>query len=88
MSHGSPRPGHATNSAPATPSPIKFEEPRWGRLARQDIFVFDDGGTWSVEYREGGGESRSQWLECADEDAVLEAVHTSMTRSDDWKEMR
>jgi len=61
---------------------------RWGRLARQDIFVFDDGGTWSVEYREGGGESRSQWLECADEDAVLEAVHTSMTRSDDWKEMR
>jgi len=29
---------------------------KWGRLARRDILVFEDGGAWLVEAREGGAE--------------------------------
>ena len=32
---------------------------RWGRLARMDILVYEDAGTWMVEAREG----RSGWQE-------------------------
>jgi len=33
---------------------------RWGKLARQEVLIFNDGDTWRVEAREGGAEGRSR----------------------------
>jgi hypothetical protein len=60
---------------------------RWGRLARRDVIVYEDGARWWVEAREGGAEGRSRWLECADEDAALDAVRDLLAGTDGWREM-
>ena len=60
---------------------------RWGRLARRDILVYEDGGQWWVEAREGGVEGRCRWLECVDEDAALDVVRGLMAGTDGWREL-
>lgn len=47
---------------------------RWGRLARQDVLLFEDGGRWLVEHRVGGVEGRSVWTRFEDEDGALDRV--------------
>jgi hypothetical protein len=59
----------------------------WGRLVRRDLYIYEDGGTWLVEARLGGGDGRSRWFDYADEDAALERVRDLMTESDDWREV-
>ena len=60
---------------------------RWGRLSRRDILVYEDGGRWWIEAREGGADGRSRWLECADEDAVLDIARDLMSGTDGWREL-
>ena len=60
----------------------------WGRLARRDLYLYEDGGTWLVEARLGGADGRSRWFTCPDEDAALERVSDLMTESNDWREIR
>jgi hypothetical protein len=60
---------------------------RWGRLARQDIYVYEDGGQWWVESREGGSDGRTRWIECADEDETLDVLRGLMARTDGWREL-
>jgi hypothetical protein len=60
---------------------------RWGRLARMDVLVFEDGGRWWVEAREGGVEGRSRWLECADQDGADDYVRILLAGRDDWREL-
>jgi hypothetical protein len=36
---------------------------RWGRMTRMDILIFEDGGVWTVQAREGGAEGRSRWFD-------------------------
>jgi hypothetical protein len=61
----------------------------WGRLAREDILVFEDGGVWWVEAREGGVEGTSRWFELHGEDQVLDCVRDLITASDfdGWREL-
>jgi hypothetical protein len=60
----------------------------WGRLARRDVYLYEDGGTWLVESREGGAEGRSRWYEFADEEAALDQVRGLLDRPGDWREVR
>jgi hypothetical protein len=60
---------------------------RWGRVARQDILVFEDAGRWMVEARDGGPEGRSRLFELPDEDAMLDLVRDLMSDSGDWREL-
>ena len=60
----------------------------WGRMARHDILVYEDGGQWWIEDREGGADGRSRWLECPDEDSALGVVQGLMVAGDDWRELR
>jgi len=58
-----------------------------GRLARRDILVFEDGGAWWIEARDGGVEGRSRWLQVADEDAALDVTRDLMSDSEGWREL-
>ena len=60
---------------------------RWGRLARHDLFVYEDAGRWRVEHRTGGVEGRSQWDEFDDEDAALDRLRDLLAVSNDWREL-
>ena len=62
---------------------------KWGRLARRDILVFEDGGNWLVEAREGGADGKSRWYELPSEDVALDRVRDLITLSkmDSWREM-
>ena len=62
---------------------------KWGRLARRDILVFEDGGTWLVEAREGGADGKSRWFELPSEDMALDCVRNFITLSkmDGWREL-
>jgi hypothetical protein len=60
---------------------------RWGRLARQDVLLYEDGGQWRVEHRIGGAEGRSAWTEFGDEDTALDRVRDLLAGSDDWREL-
>jgi hypothetical protein len=57
----------------------------WGRLARHDVYLYEDGGRWWVETREGGAEGRSRWFEHADEDAALDQVRTLLDGPGTWR---
>jgi hypothetical protein len=59
----------------------------WGRLARRDVYLFEDGGRWLVEARIGGAEGRSRWFEYPDEEAAMECVRGLIADSDRWREM-
>jgi hypothetical protein len=58
-----------------------------GRMARRDIFVYDDGAQWLVEARQGGSEGQSRWLEAADEEAALLAAHDLMKGETGWRDL-
>jgi hypothetical protein len=60
---------------------------KWGRLARRDVLLYEDGGQWWVQAREGGAEGRSRWLDFADEEQALDCVRALMTGTDRWREM-
>jgi hypothetical protein len=60
---------------------------RWGRIARHDVLLYEDGGAFMVEHRRGGTEGRSAWTEHADEDSALDRVRDLLTGSDDWREL-
>jgi hypothetical protein len=60
---------------------------RWGRLSRRDILLYEDAGQWWIEARHGGSDGRTRWLECAGEDAALNAVRDLMIGTDGWREL-
>lgn len=60
---------------------------RWGRLARHDVILYEDGGRWMVEHRVGGAEGRSSWSEFEQEDEALDRVRDLLAGSDDWREL-
>ena len=62
---------------------------RMGRLARADIYLYEDAGTWWVEARDGGSEGTSRWYELSDADLALDRVRDLITASkmDGWKEL-
>jgi hypothetical protein len=62
---------------------------KWGRLARRDILVFEDAGTWLVEAREGGADGKTRWFELPDEDTALDCVRDLITQSkmEGWREL-
>jgi hypothetical protein len=62
---------------------------KWGRLAREDILLSEDGGAWWVEAREGGAEGRSRWFELPNEDLALDCARDLMNVSQlgDWREL-
>jgi hypothetical protein len=60
---------------------------KWGRLARRDVMLWEDGGVWWVEAREGGPEGRSRWIEHETEEAALETVRILIAGMDRWREM-
>ena len=60
---------------------------RWGRLARRDLFLREDGGTWYIEDRLGGADGRSRWYEHGDEDSALDRIRALMAASDGWREL-
>jgi hypothetical protein len=59
----------------------------WGRLARHDVLLYEDGGRWLVEDRLGGAEGRSRWIPRDDEDAALDVVRALLSGVDDWREL-
>ncbi len=62
---------------------------RWGHLARLDILVYEDAGTWTVEAREGGADGKGRWFELPDEDTALDFVRDLVSASgfDGWREL-
>jgi len=60
----------------------------WGRLARRDVYLFEDAGKWRVEGREGGAEGRSRWYEFDDVDSALDCVRGLLVQPGNWKELR
>ena len=62
---------------------------RWGRLARMDVLVYEDGGAWMVEAREGGVDGRSRWFELPNEDLATDWVRDLISASgfDGWHEL-
>jgi hypothetical protein len=60
---------------------------KWGRLARRDVLLYEDGGAWWVEAREGGAEGRSRWFEFADEDAATDCVRMLIAGTERWREL-
>lgn len=60
---------------------------KWGRIARRDILLYEDGGMWWLERREGGAEGRSTWSGFGSEQAAHEAVATLTASGERWREM-
>jgi hypothetical protein len=59
---------------------------RWGRMARVDILLYEDGGRWMVEHRRGGAEGRTAWHEHSDEDRALDQLRDLLV-GDGWREV-
>jgi hypothetical protein len=59
---------------------------KWGRLARQDIYLRTDADTWWVEVCDGVAGSPRRW-EFADEDQALDIVRALLARDEDWREI-
>jgi hypothetical protein len=60
----------------------------WGRMARRDILLFEDGGEWTIEDRVGGAEGRSTWITYQDEDEALDRVRNLIAGPTPWRELR
>ena len=60
---------------------------RWGRLARVDVILYQDGARWVVEHRIGGVEGRSEESEYASERAALDRVDELLAGADGWREL-
>ena len=53
---------------------------KWGRLARRDVLLYEDGGVWWVE-------GRSRWFEFVDEDAATDCVRMLVAGTERWREL-
>ncbi len=60
---------------------------KWGRLARQDIYLWTDADTWWVEVHEGGRAGVPRRSEFGDEDLALDVVRALLARDEDWREI-
>jgi len=60
---------------------------RWGRLARHDVLLYEDGGQWVVEDRKGGAEGRSRWAEFDQEEGAFNHVRDLLAGGDEWREL-
>lgn len=60
---------------------------KWGRIARRDVLLYEDGGQWWVQARDGGADGRSRWLDYGDEDTAMNSVRALMTGGDRWRAM-
>ena len=60
---------------------------RWGRLARHDVVLYEDGGRFTVEHRIGGVEGLVRVSEFEQEDDALDRVRTLLDVSDAWEEL-
>jgi hypothetical protein len=60
---------------------------KWGRLARRDVLLYEEGGVWWVEARQGGAEGRSRWLAHIDEDSALDTVRRLTSGPERWRDM-
>jgi hypothetical protein len=60
---------------------------RWGRLARIDVILYEDGGAWCVEERVGGVEGRSTMSEFDREDDAFDRLRDLLAGTDDWREL-
>lgn len=60
---------------------------RWGRLARQDVLLYEDAGRWTVEHRTGGVEGRSRRTEFDHEDAALDRLRDLVGDGSDWRDL-
>lgn len=60
---------------------------RWGRIARRDVYLRTENGTFVVEARAGGadGESRT-WTPPSEEHALL-LVEDLLSDQDGWREL-
>jgi hypothetical protein len=58
----------------------------WGRLARCDVYLYQDGRNWRVEAREGGADGRSNWYDFDDEDEAMDTV-SGLTEGPHWREL-
>ncbi len=54
-----------------------------------DILVFEDGGVWTVEVRDGGADGKSRWFELPTDDVALDCVRDLITLSkvEGWREL-
>ena len=59
----------------------------WGRLARRDVYLYEDAGKWWVEAREGGAEGRSRWYDYPDEMDALGCVNGLLAQPGEWREV-
>ncbi|MFG2044761.1 hypothetical protein [Dactylosporangium sp. NPDC048998] len=60
----------------------------WGRLARRDVYLFEDAGVWWVESREGGADGRSRRYEFTDEDRAMDCVSGLLAQPGNWREIK
>jgi hypothetical protein len=60
----------------------------WGRLARRDVYLFEDAGHWWVESREGGADGRSRTYEFDAEESAMDCVSGLLAQPGDWRELR
>jgi hypothetical protein len=59
----------------------------WGRLARRDVYLFEDAGHWWVESREGGADGRSRRYEFTDEESATDCVSGLLAQPGNWREL-
>ncbi|MEV7230902.1 hypothetical protein AB0M79_28345 [Polymorphospora sp. NPDC051019] len=59
---------------------------RWGRLARRDVLLFEDGGLWRLEARQRGVEGSIRSWEFSDEEAAT-AHARALRDGDGWREL-
>ncbi len=60
---------------------------RWGRLARVDVMLYEDAGSWTVEERIGGVEGRSTTAGYDREDDAFDRVRDLLAGADAWREL-
>lgn len=61
---------------------------RWGRLARRDIWLKNDGALWWAEARKGDGDAKVWRSRPGDEGAAREEVTMLLLRGGtDWKNL-
>ena len=61
---------------------------RWGRLARHDVLLYEDGGQWVIEDRIGGADGRSRWSEFDREETALDRVRDLLGGGSEWRELQ
>lgn len=59
----------------------------WGRLARRDILVYENGGQWILEVRVGGADGRSRWFEYDGEEAAQHRLRALLAEDESWREL-